>query len=442
MKKALIVAYYFPPLGWSGVQRTLKYVKYLREFGWEPIVITVGKSKFSVLDESLLDEIPKGIEVIRIDDVKFKDITDELKEILRGYTKYSFDFISNEYLKNKYETEIEKVFESLRNLFLVPDGNAIWVNKVISEIDKRIDINTINLVYTTSAPYSAHLVGYYLKTNYMLPWVADFRDEWTNNPYISYTKNTRYDLEKHMEETLLNSCNKIVTISNIAKSNYINNFNIDEKKVEVITNGYDEEDFSHCSESEKNNKFTIIYNGTFYLDIKPYTFIKAINNLINSNMINTESIEIKFIGKIDKEIKLEAQLRDTYKLIKFANYMTHIESLKESLKGDLLLLITGKREEVKSVYTGKVFEYLRLKKPILALTPKDSVIEKLLEETSCGINAEYDDIESIENIIFKYYSDWKNDEKFIVNEDKIKKYERKKLTKNLAKVFDEVLRDN
>lgn len=439
MKKALIIAYYFPPLGWSGVQRTLKFVKYLRDFGWEPIVVTVGKTKFSVLDESLLDEVPKGIEIIRIDDMKFKDITDKIKDDMREYTKYSLNIISNESLINKYEKEIENAFEKLRNLFLIPDGNAIWANNVINEIGEKIDIRSIDLVYTTSAPYSAHFVGHYLKTKYLLPWVADFRDEWTNNPYIYPDNNIKYNLEEHIERNILNYCNKVITISDIAQRNYINSFQIGKSKIGVITNGYDEEDFKFDIINKKNNKFTIVYNGSFYLDIKPYTFLEAINNLVSNNKIKSENIEIKFIGQIDSNIRSKIQSKDIYKLIKILDYLPHHQSLKESCKSNLLLLITGKGEKVKSVYTGKIFEYLRLKSPILALAPRNSVVEKLLRETGCGINVQYDDIKGIENGIYKYYNDWKNNKQFIVNENEIVKYERKNLTKMLVEIFDEVL---
>lgn len=441
MKKVLIIAYYFPPLGWSGVQRTLKFIKYLRDFDWEPIVVTVGKTKFSILDESLLEEVPEEIEVIRIDDVKFKGITDELKDRMREYIKYSFDIISDENLKNEYEKEIESAFEKLRSLFLLPDGNAVWANNVINEISKIVNLKDVDVVYTTSAPYSTHLIGHYLKVNYKLPWACDFRDEWSNNPYFSLNKDLRHKIEKNVEEQILLTSNKIITISNIAKGNYINDFKIDANKIEVITNGYDEEDFKEINENRENKKFIITYNGSFYSSINPYTFITAINKSIENNIINKSDIELQFIGKIDNEIKNKIINMDKFHIIIIKSYAIHQESLKLSSNSEVLLLITGQGDKVKSVYTGKVFEYLRLKKPILALSPKGSVVEELLSETKSGINVEYDDIEGIEKAILKYYNDWKHGKEFKVNEDEIKKYERKNLTKKLAEVFDELLEE-
>ena len=139
MKKVLIIAYYFPPLGWSGVQRTLKFIKYLRDFDWEPIVVTVGKTKFSILDKSLEDELPKDIKIIRVDDIVLKDVTDVMKGQIKGYVEASINSISDESLKKLYEEEIEKKISELRDMVLLPDGNVIWANNVIKEINDKID---------------------------------------------------------------------------------------------------------------------------------------------------------------------------------------------------------------------------------------------------------------------------------------------------------------
>lgn len=441
MKKVLIIAYYFPPLGWSGVQRTVKFVKYLREFNWQPIVITVGKTTFSILDESLGDEIPEDIKIIRIDDMKLKTFTDRIKSEVKEYVKASFDIISDKNLLNRYEAQIEQNLEALRNLLLLPDGNAIWANNVIKELNKKINIDDMDIVYTTSSPYSAHLVGYYLKNNHNKAWVADFRDEWTNNPYYNNEFNIRYEVEKNIEKEILSNCDKVITISELAKNNYINSFKLDENKIKVITNGYDEEDFKLIYKSQTHSKFTIVHSGSFYSVRNPYTFINAINDLIEEKRLEVSDIIIEFIGEIDKKIKDKIMYIDKFHIIKIYNYTSHKESLELCTNANLLLLVIGQDEKVKSVYTGKIFEYLRLKKPILSLSPKESLVEELLNRTGCGFNVEYNDIESIQNVVLKYYNDWKNNKQLVVNEDEIKKYERKNLTKKLSQVFNSLLEE-
>ena len=254
MRKVLVIAYYFPPLGWSGVQRTLKFAKYLRDFDWEPIVVTVGKTKFSILDQSLENELPKDINIIRIDDIVLKDVTDAMKRQLKGYIEASMNFISDENLKQLYEEEIEKIFSELRDLLLIPDGNAIWANSVIKKIRNKIDFNKIDVVYTTSGPYSAHIIGEYIKRKYSIPWIADFRDQWINNPYIDYDKNSlRYKIEKSMEKSVVLNCDRLITTTPIITENYISTYKIEKNKVITITNGYDEEDFKNIK-SKKQNK--------------------------------------------------------------------------------------------------------------------------------------------------------------------------------------------
>lgn len=444
-KKVLIVAYYFPPLGWSGVQRTLKFVKYLRNFGWQPVVLTVGKTKFSVMDESLSKEIPDDVKVIRIDDTVLKKVTDEMKINLEKYIESSLNMISDELLKKCFYDEIEKKIGELRDLLLLPDGNAIWANNVIKQINQYIDLKEFDIVYTTSAPYSAHIIGYNIKKKYNIHWVADFRDQWIKNPYIAYDKNSlKYKLESYMEKEIVKECDKLITTTSISKNNYISTYNLNKNKVIEITNGYDEEDFCDlelnlCKQNQ--NKFKIIYNGSFYMKRNPYTFAIALKELIKGGFINSSKVEIILNGKsdaniIDEFIKI---LGNNKNIIKFNNYLSHKESLRIASEANILLLVCGKDEAVKEVYTGKVFEYLRLKKPILSLSPKGSLVEELLIKTGCGVNVEYDDIEEIKKAILFYYNRWLTKNDVVVKANHIEDYERKELTKKLAAVFNKLL---
>jgi len=442
MKKVLIIAYYFPPLGWSGVQRTLKFVKYLRNFGWEPIVVTVGKTKFSILDETLIDEIPKDIEIINIDDIKFKDVTDKMKSQLKFYVSQSLDIISNEKLKQLYEEEIEKKFSELRGLLLLPDGNAVWANNVIKEIQQKVNFSEIDVVYSTSAPYSTHLIGNYIKKEFNIPWVSDFRDQWINNPYSAFDKNSlRYKLENNIEESIILNCDRVITTTSISRKNYVNSYNLDSRKISTITNGYDEEDFKNIYlEKVNKEKFRIIHNGSFYLKRNPYTFTMAIKNLLKDKLVDKLNIEIILNGQNDSSIieKSMSILGEDKDILICNGYLPHDQSLSYSQEADILLLVCGNEESSKEVYTGKVFEYLRLKRPIMAISPKESLVEELLEETKCGVNVEYNNVEKIQEVILYYYNKWLKNEAVEIEAKNIEKYERKVLTKKLADIFSEI----
>lgn len=446
-KKILVAAYLFPPIGGSGVQRTLKFVKYLKEYGWEPIVITCGTS-FSPdnRDTSLLDDIPKDIKVIRINHDKFNSEQLDYKTIIQ-IVNVIYGVVNDDDLMWKFLKEIKDHNCKNRKLILTPDEQITWINSVLETIEDIIDINDINLVYTTSAPYSDHFIGLYLKKKYNIPWVADFRDEWTNNNYSSlmYKNSTlKYDIERKMEENIVNNADKIITVTPLSTYNYIENFALPESKVVTITNGYDENDFKNIKNIESyKEKFIILHLGTLYYSRSPKSLIQSVNELIEEKKILDEDIEIKLVGKVSLDILKEIEELNKLNVVKIEEYLPHKESLIEAEKSSALFLPIGKEKSLKLVYTGKVFEYLRLHKPIVALSPKGSVVEKILNETRCGKNFECDDVSEIKSYILELYNCWKKGEyKLYFDENQIKNYERKSLTKKLSKIFEGLLIKN
>lgn len=446
-KRVLIIAQIFPPMGGSGVQRTLKFVKYLRGSGWEPIVITVGDTAFGYLkDVTLEKEIPPNLEVVRFDE-KLTFSGNEVSNLLNKYEM----LIDSKKIISQYKDIINKLSnenksEDLLKALLIPDYSSFWAMDVLDKIDEFIDFNSIDMIYSTSGPYSDHIIGYFLKDRFNKLWVCDFRDEWTNNPYVNFDKkNIYFQIISKMEENILLKANKIITTTPLARENYLNILGVPKEKIVTITNGYDEEDFKNVKlKKEKNDKFTIIHNGMLYMIRTPETFLSAIKKLVDETKIDKDKIEIIFSYTENKEMWLN-YLRDNNmeSIVSFKDYMSHEESVELSINSNLLLLIVGPGEKNKGVYTGKVFEYLRMGKPIVALSPKESVVEKLLKETNCGENFEFDDITGIENYILKAYKKWKSNpvSDHIIN-DNIAKYEREHLTKRLAKILDELYEIN
>lgn len=443
-KKVLVIAQIFPPMGGSGVQRTLKFVKYLRGFNWEPIVVTVGNTAFNYLKDATLEkEIPKDLEIVRFDE-KLNFSGDEATNLLNKYEK----LIDNDEIMLQYKKIINRFSdenrgEDLLKAFFIPDYSSFWAMDVIDKIDEFVDFNFIDIMYSTSGPYSDHIVGYFLKDRFNKPWVCDFRDEWTNNPYANFDKNNiTYKIIRNMEVNILNKCNMLVTISPLAKENYINDLDVPENKIAIITNGYDEEDFSNTTiNTEKKDKFRITHNGLLYMIRTPETFFKAIKHLIDNKYIDKNKFEAIF-SYTDNKDRWQKYLKENNidDIVIFKDYMSHDDSINLSLNSDMLLLIVGSGEKNKGVYTGKVFEYLRMGKPILALSPKESVVEQLLNKTQSGENFEFQDIDGISNYIYQEYKKWENgvDRKYSTSQ-LIAEYERKNLTKKLSSLFEEVL---
>lgn len=440
MKKVLFIAYTFPPLGGPGVQRSLKFVKYLKEFGWEPVVLTVGKTLFPINDETLLEEIPKDLEIIRIDDIFLKDYTDELNLKVVDKLQPLFNNIGD--LESEYLNIIETKFKELRSLFFEPDFYVLWVKEVIKYIEENIDLSDIDAVYTSVDPFSTGLIGNYLKEEHNIPWIVDFRDEWINSPFIKFNKESiHYKICKELEEKYISSASKVISVTPSIINNFTNKYKKYASKFVTIANGYDEDDFIHVNtdKKQKNKKFTLIYNGNMnYVERNPYTLLRALWELYEENKVDIEDVRIVFVGSWYKQEILDAiDKMDISKYIEWKGYLPHKESLKFASTSDLLLLFIGDNEKFKDYHTGKIFEYMRLKQPILALAPKGSEIEKLIKETETGYCVECCDVEEIKKVLYTKYENWrKNIKAYKPNLQEIKKYERKVLTSKLGEVFN------
>ncbi|WP_273322332.1 glycosyltransferase [Vallitalea guaymasensis] len=411
-RKVLMVANQFPPMGGSGVQRSVKFAKYLPEFEWEPIVFTRESNK-GLIDESLLQDIPKDLKVIR--------------------TK-SYDL-------NELGKPFNLVGKFISRKILIPDGDKIWYEKNKDILLEYIQGNDIDVLYTTSYPYSDHLLGLYVKKHMPdLKWVVDFRDEWCNNPYIldmGYSKR-RMEKERRMEREVVDNCDYFITNTPLMLKNFLKDYNIEDKSY-VIPNGYDEEDFCDLSKDYvKKDKLIITYSGSMYGRRKPDYFLQAVNELINEQKIDKDDILIRFIGNIpNKKIN---EINEAYSLdgvVKYLPYMEHKKSIEKLIESDILLFIIGEGKGAENFYSGKVFEYMNTNRPIIALVPPKGVAADVIRETNTGYISETTNVNNIKDLMLKLYTDWKNNTiQLQPNWDKIKTFERKELTKQLVTIFD------
>lgn len=440
MKNVLFVAYFFPPLGWSGAQRPLKFVKYLKDFGWNPIVVTVGKTHFSIRDETLLNEIPEDVRIIRIDDVSMKKVTDRMKTELLNLTGDELQLIDQQ-LRVSYLEGLEEKFEEIRNMILFPDGFTMWTDHVLQVIEKKIDLSEIDLVFTTVNPYSTARIGYELKRKFQIPWVLDIRDEWTNNPYIEIQDQLRYDCERILEETYVTAADALTIVTPVSRQNYIDHFPLHADKIHTITNGYDESDFTNLIfKQKKNERFTIVHNGTFYLARRPDPLLRAVEELIDERKIMRDEIVLRFIGKNEEMFVKEISTCAAAELIEWVGYIDHRSSLQLVVNSDLLLLVTGSNEQSSSVYTGKIFEYMRSTRPILALTPENSIAHGLLKNADENTICMFNDVKSIKDCVLKHYHLWSESKRPVRNEQAvIKHFERRKLTEDLSRIFNSMI---
>lgn len=415
MEKVLIIANQFPPIGGSGVQRSVKFVKYLPKFNYEPIVFTREAQNSKILDETLLKDIPKNTKIIR---TRAYETSEK-----NGILKIPFKIISK---------------------IMIPDSARIWCEKSKKKAIQIVKKEKIRIIYTTSAPYSDHLLGLYIKKKMpYIKWIADFRDEWTNNPYTLDNPHNliRTKIEKNMEKNVLFKADYLITNTPVMKENFIKNSCILGNNFYVISNGYDEEDFYNLDFKKPNNEhFTMVYTGALYGRRRPDNFFNAIKNLKSKGIIKENSIKVKLIGNYHKD-KLQKKI-DSYNLtdeIEIIGYVPHDVCIRYQLSADVLVLIEGSGIGANAFYTGKIFEYMNTKRPIIGILP-EGVAKDLVLESKIGITCDTDKVEEIEKAILMYYEKWlQNSLDFEPDFNVIKKFERKELTRSLAEIFNKAL---
>lgn len=432
-KKVLLFANLFPPMSGSGVQRPLKFAKYLKKFGYKPIVVTRGCcGKVGFFDYDLLDEI-NGIEIIRIqDELMYPEEMDiEDYSMLCGLLEALG--LDEDWIK-----EYDKCLNS--EWMPIPDMDVLWVIHCMRHIAEYVDLNGISLVYTTVGPYSSALFGAYMKIKYDIKWILDYRDPWTLDDFNMDTfyrdRVHRREFEKKMETSLLNTTDYVIATS----EKFCEEFRkcCPDIKTTCITNGYDEEDFTKIDLNGKNKDFfSIVFNGCLVPSYDIKAILSVINELIGENMIDRTKIRLVFNGSNPAETDGFLDL-DEFRIVRYNGYLTHDESIKEICQADLLLLFGHFGDGAYSIYTGKVFEYLRTGKPILSISSPYGVQYELVEKNGHGITATPQERDKIKNFIFDNYSNIDNEGSIILG-DNVEQFSRENLTEKLAKVFDEVI---
>ena len=326
-------------------------------------------------------------------------------------------------------------------LLTFPCGALAWAYDVTQCIERYVDLDQFEAVYTTSGPASAHLIGFYLKQKYGIPWVADYRDPWTFNPYgADYNSDNmgqRFLFE--LEYVLLHSADCNLTVESNEVDIYVEQFRLEREKIVSITNGYDEEDFA-CLQMPHGriDKFTINYSGLLYTQQRSIDpVLRAIQQLRDEKKIDPSKLRFRIVG-VSAQGNLEAAGKyGLAQVIESTGYLSHQEALQANVDANLLLLLVGDEPKFKPVYTGKFFEYLRSGRPILALAPKDSAVDRVLRESGHGQAFLSTQIPKIKSMILQEYKKWEQGEgQKPLRSPVIKRFERKALTRQLAGVLE------
>lgn len=437
MKNLLVVAYYFPPSGGPGVQRVLKHVKYLPEFGWNPIVLTVSNGQFPARDESLLKQIPENIKVIRTHIYEPYD----LYRALTGKKPGSAIDVNVIKKDNEKLSAKEKIAEFIRATFFIPDARIGWLFSARKAIDDIVNNSNIDAVYSSSPPYTCSLIARYAKRKYGLPWVAGFRDPWTG--FISAPK--RWSLpraiDRGLEHSVFHEADAVECAWTGIIKDALNKYpDLPGNKFHHVPNGFDSADFPKV-EPVHNNVFTMTYTGSMYGRRNPESLFAALEQLIQSGKLKPDSFKLRFIGRFGAEVENMFEKASFRKSIEVISYMPHSDSIKMLMQSDALLLIVDESKESEEIVPGKVYEYLGVKKPILAIAPRNSAIAELIAETRSGALAHQSEIDAIADNFMLIFGNWNisdnnSNAAFAPDLKAIDKYERRNAAGALAKLLD------
>ena len=421
MKKILIITYYFPPAGGPGVQRWLKFVKYLPDFNIQPIVYIPENPTYPIVDEKLVTEISDKAIIL-------KQPIFEPYQLAAVFSKNKTKKISSGIIPNqKKQTFLDKTFLWIRGNLFIPDARVFWVKPSVKYLKQYIQDNNIETIITSGPPHSLHLIGLELKQELKVNWLADFRDPWTTIGYHKALKLSNYASKKHkkLEFQVLNSADTIIVTSNTTKSEFQA---ITSKPIEVITNGYDVEKIARPPLDEN---FTLAHIGSLLSERNPKLLWETLSELLQEIPDFKNHFELKLIGTVSQEI---IETIHHYKLDKYLNnlgYVSHDEAVLQQRKSQVLLLIEINSQDTKSILPGKLFEYMVSERPIIAIGPNGSDFAEIIINTNTGVFVNYDEREKLKKTIIVYYNEYLEG-KLKSHAVGLQQYSRKNLTEKLS----------
>jgi glycosyltransferase involved in cell wall biosynthesis len=435
VKRVLIILYYWPPSGGAGVHRWLKFVKYLRDFGWEPVVFITKKPDYPIIDSNRMDEIPENLEIIA------RPIWEPFSLYRRFTGKEKNSKMDFGHLVN-IKTYIQKGWKErlaiwIRGNMFIPDSRMFWVKPSVRFLSDYYKKNPFRAVISSGPPHSLHLIALKLKTKFNIPWLADFRDPWSE--YFSSLMLTKWAVNRHevLEKKILQTADKVVVISKNMQIQHEKKAGI---RSELVMNGFDFEDYQSADKPNPDKeKCSFLYAGTLSQRRNNPLFWKVVKNLIDTNQVFKSKVIIRLVGKVDGSVLKDIERYDLSGFIDFIDFIPFREAVKMQMEATVLLLFVDNFEGAKWVLTGKFFEYLASNRPILAIGPKEGDLETEIKHTSSGLLADFNDEESIKNAIQTLFNQYLDQSIFNFQNSNIENYSRKGLTKKIGAILQEMV---
>jgi glycosyltransferase involved in cell wall biosynthesis len=429
MKRILIITYYWPPSGGGGVMRWLKFAKYLPSAGWQPVIFTPQNPDPSVTDESLAREIPPEVLILKLPIWEPYDAYRKLTGKKKG-EKFKAGYIAEASSKGWKD----KLSVFIRGNLMIPDPRKFWVRPAIKFLTRYLQENPVDLIVSTGPPHSMHLIGLELRKKFSIPWLADFRDPWTNIDFYNRLRLTPWADRRHksLEKKVLQAADLVSTVS----WSWADDFKrIVPRDIEIITNGFDPEDFPRNA-PVTDPFFSITHIGSFNKDRNPEAFWHALRNKALSDDGFRKNLRLRFLGQTDQSIFHSLEINNLKDCAEDFGFVDHKKSLAMLGQSQVLLLPLNDAPNVSGIIPGKLFEYLASNRPIIVIGPGDGDTARIIRETGAGKVAGFGDMAGLIRIIDEYYELYLS-HKLTIQNMEIKKYSRQELTAQLVKIIEQ-----
>ncbi len=435
-RRVLLVAYYFPPSGGPGVQRVLKFVRYLPDFGWDPAVLTVSGADYPARDESLLAEIPGSVPVVRTTIPEPYTLYRRLTGKKKGA---AVDVNVNTRRGERVGTK-EAVARWVRGMFFIPDARVGWLATGVrpgAALARRFGAD---LVYSSSPPYTCALLGRAVARRAGIPWIPEFRDPWTGFLSAPHRPQPARSLERRLERGVYRDAPRVVVAWQGIADDFTAKYPSEaSEKFRLVPNGYDPEDLEGTG-ARAFDRFTVVYTGSMYGVRNPDTFLRAVAGLLAGGRIDPGKVRIRFVGRFGEEVRAMFRRPEVSAVVEEVPYLPHAESVAEILGAHALLLVVDNVTGSEGIVPGKVFEYIGARRPVLALAPEGAVAN-LVRRTGAGRVLPRDDIGAIAGAVADLYDEWRRTgaTRFPGDEAEVRRLSRRERTRDLAALFEEVL---
>ena len=431
MKKVLIISYYWPPAGGIAVHRCLKFAKYLREFGWEPVICTADNPEYPVLDKGNFKDVPGGATILKTKIWEpynlFKFITGKKKE----------ERIHNIFLEEEKPSFGHKLGIWIRGNIFIPDARKFWIRPSVKFLTTYLKETPVDVLFTNGPPQSTHMIAYGVKKKTGIPWLADFQDPWTQVDYFPQLMLNPISQKIHetKEQHVFRWADKVTICSDTWKRDLES---IGANNVGVIVWGYDEDDFKNIN-VPLSQKFTLSHYGSLGPDRNAKILWKALSIIAAENEQFKNELEIELAGFVGHAIIDELESLGLKSNLRLFEHLSRKETLERMHRSQALMLILNNMPNVNGRLPGKLFEYLASRRPILVIGPEESDASKIVLGVNAGSTCGFHDLDATIKTVNEFYEKFKQG-KLVSNQTDISQYSNRNLTKKLARYLDQIIK--